>query len=110
MNPKFRVLHNESTEATDGQTIFVAGTDEAAITVSGTSTNFQLTFQVSIDGVIWVDTIAYKTADPTTSATSTNVMNEGWDFDVARWNYLRCTLDTIANGNVTVLCSIVDLN
>jgi len=109
MDAKFRVLQNASMAAGNGSTIFVAGSDEAAVTIHGISTDFSLKFQVSLDGTNWVDTVAYKTADPDISEVSTSALNEGWDLDVARWNYFRCKLVSIANGNVTVLCNIADI-
>lgn len=101
-------LQDASTISGNGQEISVFEAEAVVLGVTGTSTSFLLRFQESLDGINFFDIEGFKRSDSLTSATTTSNLNESWEFDVSASSKFRTKLETISNGNVTVLAHSIN--
>jgi hypothetical protein len=99
------VLQNVATVAGIGTYIPVGEASSVLLTVGGTSTNFTINFETSIDGVLYVpiDGNLINNTATAVAACTTSTLTQGWQFDVPALTYFRANLITIANGNINVV-------
>lgn len=104
-------LQDSATTVQNGRFANINNSDEATVSISGTSTSFTVKFQASLDGVTFFDVEGDKINNSTApSATSTSTLNEAWQFDTASLIYFRTPITAIGNGNITVIINAVNVD
>jgi hypothetical protein len=96
-------LHNESTVVSLGEWIDTINADTLVLHITGTSNNFSIQFEGSLDIVNYYAKSGTKESNPTIFASTTSTINEGWEFDVTSMARFRVNLTAISSGYITVV-------
>ncbi len=102
-------VHLASTTMQTGKTVHIGDSTDLMVQIIGTSTNFTVAFEASLDGINFSTFEGRKVGDVTqTPITSTS--DKGlYEFDVTLIKALRVNLTAIANGNISVLANGVHI-
>ena len=107
---KSQVIQNAITAPANGDAILLNAYNLQSatllISLSGTATSFTAQFMASLDGINYVPVCGTKSTDGITSANSTSVMNEAWEFDVSAYTHFKCYITAVSGGNVTVTANL----
>lgn len=108
MNQVIAVVDFLSSQDTPSEGDFFATTPTSSIMnleISGTSTNFQVVFEGMVDSE-WRPRSAVNLATMEFGTTASDFVGT-WELSLVGLNFVRVRLDSIANGNVSVVGRVV---
>lgn len=97
------LLHNKATSPSNGVELTVESIRYLGLSVSGTSTDFSISFEASLNGVDYYPIMGRKADDININFITTIAeLDKIVLFDVTSFKRFRAKLTTINNGYITV--------